>query len=87
MERRVTAFLDPVIDEDVHMLLPEGIPGSGNIAKPQNGLYELKEALRLWYQDTNCFLISQGIIVPGRLDSAYQTEHRQLLQNIPPPLC
>ena len=46
----VTAFLNPEIDEDVYMVLPEGIPSTGTVVKLKKALYGLKTAPRLWYQ-------------------------------------
>ena len=56
----VTAFLNPEIDEDVYMILPEGIPDAGTIVKLRKALYGLKTAPRLWNQEINGFLISLG---------------------------
>ena len=53
----VTAFLNPEIDEDVYMILPEGIPGAGTIVRLKKALYGLRTAPRLWHQEINGFLI------------------------------
>ena len=43
----VTTFINLAIDEDVHMILQEGIPGAGTIAKLKKALYGLKTTPRL----------------------------------------
>ena len=58
----VTAFLNPAIDEDVHMIRPERIPVAGTIVKLKNALDGLKTAPRLWRQDINDFITSLGLM-------------------------
>ena len=61
----VTAFLNPRIDrENVYMNLPPGLEWLDPRFSPLSvvllliALYGLKQALRLWYEDTNRFLLS-----------------------------
>ena len=65
----VTAFLNPVLSEDVYMELPPGFEqldsdsdnDSDNIKrfiKLNKALYGLKQAPREWYADINSYLIS-----------------------------
>jgi len=64
----VTAFLNPVIDEDVSMELPEGIDWlKPTLRKPhttqcrlKKALYGLKQAPRLWFQHIDSFLRANG---------------------------
>jgi hypothetical protein len=60
---RVTAFLNPEVDDDdIHMTLPAGWPERLNtptiIVRLKKALYGLKQAPRLWYNDINTFLLS-----------------------------
>jgi transposase InsO family protein len=60
----VTAFLNPEIDGDVYMKLPEGIHSwsseipSNSVCKLRKALYGLKQAPRLWYKHIDAFLCS-----------------------------
>jgi len=53
----VTAFLNPPVEEDIYMNVPEGIEWleplfsteNGLICKLKKSLYGLKQAPRLWY--------------------------------------
>jgi hypothetical protein len=60
----VTAFLNPEIDGDVYMKLPQGIHSwrsdipPNSVCKLRKALYGLKQAPRLWYQHIDAFLQS-----------------------------
>lgn len=67
----VTAFLNPAVDGDVYMEVPQGleymdadhktqIPASTQVVKLRKALYGLKQAPRLWYQHIDHFLQSIG---------------------------
>jgi hypothetical protein len=60
----ITAFLNPSLDEEVYMELPEGIniaSASGGIqlvCKLRKALYGLKQAPRAWYIDIDTYLVN-----------------------------
>jgi len=60
----VTAFINPEIDDDIYMTLPERWPEGLNVPKIivrlRKALYGLKQAPRLWHDDINAFLLSLG---------------------------
>jgi Reverse transcriptase (RNA-dependent DNA polymerase) len=67
----VTAFLNPALQEEVYMELPEGytIPEGHTIPRSSGGkticrlrkcLYGLKQAPRAWYSDIDAYLSSIG---------------------------
>ena len=66
----VAAFLNPVVDEDIYMELPEGADWlesdktelSSTICKLKKALYGLKTAPRLWYRDIDTYLKLIGFI-------------------------
>jgi len=58
----VTAFLNPKVDGDVYMALPQGIEsGEPRVCKLRKSLYGLKQAPRLWYEHIDQFLRSLGL--------------------------
>jgi len=58
----VTAFLNPKIDDDVYMVVPQGIESGGSqVCKLRKSLYGLKQAPRLWYVHIDQFLRSLGL--------------------------
>jgi len=61
----VTAFLNPPVNHDIYMYLPEGInwldlsnPAGTTVCKLNKALYGLKAAPRLWYRHIDKFLLS-----------------------------
>ena len=61
----VTAFLNPEVDGDVYMAMPDGIeaPAGGPwVCKLRKSLYGLKQAPRLWYEHIDNFLRSLGLL-------------------------
>jgi histone deacetylase 1/2 len=61
----VTAFLNPKIDAEVYMQLPDGIEWleteshtTTGFLKLNKALYGLRQAPRLWYEEINNFLLS-----------------------------
>jgi hypothetical protein len=61
----VTAFLNPEIDEDyIYMTLPEGLQEGLNapqiIVRLRKAPYGLIHAPRIWHDDINVFLLSDG---------------------------
>jgi len=61
----VTAFLNPEVDGDVYMAMPNGVeaPAGGPwVCKLRKSLYGLKQAPRLWYEHIDNFLRSLGLL-------------------------
>jgi hypothetical protein len=58
----VTALLNPKIDDDIYMTLPEGWPESLNTPKIivtlRKALYGIKQAPQLWHDDNDAFLLT-----------------------------
>ena len=56
----ITAFLNPVLQEEVYMELPKGVGASASGGKLycrlKKSLYGLKQAPHAWYKDINAFL-------------------------------
>ena len=74
----VTAFLNPVLDQDdVYMLLPSGIQHinptlhESQIVHLCKALYGLKQAPRLWNKDVDRFLLSLGFVKSPAEPSLY----------------
>ena len=62
----VTAFLNPILQEEVYMEQPEGytvLSASGGklVCRLRKCLYGLKQAPRAWYKDIDAFLTSLGL--------------------------
>jgi len=58
----VTAFLNPKVDGDVYMALPQGIEADKlQVCKLRKSLYGLKRAPRLWYEHIDHFPRSLGL--------------------------
>ncbi|KAI0992824.1 hypothetical protein K3495_g15360, partial [Podosphaera aphanis] len=55
------AFLNPDLDVDLYMELPEGFKRENHIIQIKKGLYGLKQAAALWYDDVKAFLGTQGM--------------------------
>ena len=54
------AFLNLRIDADVYMMQPEGfIKDINMVCKLNKGLYGLKQASRLWYEDINQYITKE----------------------------
>jgi hypothetical protein len=65
----ITAFLNPVLQEEVYMELPEGIqPTSASASggklycRLKKSLYGLKQAPRAWYEDIDAFLTGTATV-------------------------
>jgi hypothetical protein len=60
----VTTFINPEIDDDIYMTLPEGWPEGVNapkiVVRIRKALYGHTQAPRLWYNDINACLLSLG---------------------------
>ncbi|MCH80680.1 retrovirus-related Pol polyprotein from transposon TNT 1-94 [Trifolium medium] len=58
------AFLHGDLQEDVYMLVPEGVtcPKSNQVCKLKKSLYGLKQASRKWYEKLSNLLITEGYI-------------------------
>ena len=82
----VTAFLNAPINDDIYMLLPEGIdwldpskPAGITACNQNKALYGLKEAPRPWYQHVDEFLLSIGIHKSVNNPNLYLTPDRELM--------
>lgn len=56
------AFLNPDLDTDLYMELPEGYKKKDKIILIKKGLYGLKQAAALWYDNVKAFLATQGLL-------------------------
>jgi hypothetical protein len=77
----VTAFLNPEIDGDVYLTIPQGFDwldenlsqqlSPTSTLKLRKALYGLKQAPRLWYQNINKFLKEIGFTPSGSDPNLY----------------
>lgn len=56
----VTAFLNPLLEEEVYMKKPKGYQSGGGVCRLQKALYGLRQAPRAWYMDFQHALESLG---------------------------
>lgn len=56
-----TAFLNPDLNIDLFMEMPKGFERDGHIILLRKGLYGLKQAAALWYDDVKATLASLGL--------------------------
>lgn len=56
-----TAFLNPDINVDLYMEMPKGFERDGYVIRLRKGLYGLKQAAALWYDDVKASLAQQGL--------------------------
>jgi hypothetical protein len=76
----VTAFLNPTVDEEVFMALPEGFewlqPGfaQNSVCRLRKALYGLKQAPRLWFKDIDAYLKSIDF-TPSEADQNVYISH------------
>ena len=82
----VTAFLNPPVNDEIYMSLPEGIdwldpnkPASATACRLNKALYGLKEAPRLWYRHIDEFLLSAGFRKSINDPNLYQSVDGELL--------
>jgi len=64
----VTACLGSQLEEEVYILLTEGILGSMRVASLNRSLYRLKQSPRCWYTTIDAFLIGEMGFHHGRFD-------------------
>ena len=59
-----TAFLNPMLQEETYMELPEGYhdEAEGKVYQLKKSMYGLKQVLRTWYSDIDQYLCSLGFI-------------------------
>jgi hypothetical protein len=83
----VTAFLNPKIEEEVFMDLPEGLDWldretfkqlKGGVCRLRKALYGLKQAPRLWFKDIDAFLRSIGFTPDDMEENLYYSESKLL---------
>lgn len=72
------AFLNPDLDIDLYMELPEGFKKENKIILIKKGLYGLKQAAALWYDDMKTFLETQGLL-PTEADVCLYTNKNKNL--------
>ena len=80
------AFLNPPVDGDIYMQLPEGVDWlepskltSKTVCKLNKALYGLKQALRLWYDHFNKFLQTIELYRSPNNCNLYIANDRKLL--------
>jgi len=83
----VTAFLNPKVDGDIYMALPQGI----DVDKPQvyklrMSLYGLKQAPHLWYEHIDHYLRSLGLERYEYDPNVYLSASTTLIDRTDPPL-
>jgi hypothetical protein len=83
----VTTFLNPEIDDNIYMTLPEGWPEGLNapkiIVRLRKALYGLKQAPRLRYNDINAFLLSLGFTQSSSDHTLYlRSDHIPILLHV-----
>ena len=82
----VTAFLNPPVNSNIYMCLPQGIewldpskPASISTCKLNKALYGLKEAPRLRYEHIDEFLLSAGFRKSSNDPNIYLSVDSELL--------
>lgn len=83
----VTAFLNPLVDEDIFMEAPEGIEWlesswsveNQQICKLKKSLYGLKQAPRLWYKHIDSFLHTLGFASTHSDSNIYISRSYQMI--------
>ncbi|KAI0992992.1 hypothetical protein K3495_g15192, partial [Podosphaera aphanis] len=55
------AFLNPNLNIELYMEMPRGFEKDGHVIRLQKGLYGLKQAAALWYDDVKTTLASLGL--------------------------
>ena len=56
-----TAFLNPDLKIDLYMELPKGFKEGNHVIRLRKGLYGLKQAAALWYDDARATLATLGL--------------------------
>jgi transposase InsO family protein len=54
------AYLAATLEEEIYMILPEGIDAAGQVCRLRKSLYGLKQAARTWNDRLTSFLASKG---------------------------
>jgi hypothetical protein len=84
----VTAFLNPSVDEEVYMALPEGFDwlepdlattAQNSVCRLRKALYGLKQALRLWFRDIYAYLRTIGFAPSDADQNLYVSQARQAI--------
>lgn len=71
-------FLNPDLDTDLYMEMPEGYKKEDKIILIKKGLYGLKQAAALWHDDVKAFFATQGLF-PTKSDLClYTNKNRNL---------
>ncbi|KAI0991395.1 hypothetical protein K3495_g16792, partial [Podosphaera aphanis] len=71
-----TAFLNPDLDIDLYMEMPKGFEKNGCVLQLRKGLYGLKQAAALWYDDAKATLARQGLF-PTVSDACLYTNRKK----------
>ena len=71
-----TAFLNPDLNIDLFMELPKGYEKDGYVIQLHKGLYGLKQAAALWYDDAKTTLAQLGLL-PTTSDVCLYTNHKR----------
>ncbi|KAI1002331.1 hypothetical protein K3495_g5871 [Podosphaera aphanis] len=72
------AFLNPDLDVDLYMEMPEGFKEEGHIIRIRKGLYGLKQAAALLYDDVKAFLATQDMFTATTHVCLYTNKERDL---------
>lgn len=73
-----TAFLNPDLDVDLYMEMPEGFKKENHIILIRKGLYGLKQAAALWYDDARSTLANLGLFPTISDVCLYTNKHKDL---------
>ena len=73
---QVITGLTAVTDIDLYMEMSEGFKKEGHIIRIRKGLYGLKQAAALWYDDVKAFLAKQGMF-PTTTDVCLYTNEKE----------
>lgn len=73
-----TAFLNPDLNIDLYMEIPQGFEKKNHIILLRKGLYGLKQAAALWYDDAKATLAAQGLFPTTSDVCLYTTKQKDL---------
>nr|ABW72074.1 TE3 [Blumeria hordei] len=73
-----TAILNPELNIDIYMEMPKGFEKKNHIILLRKGLYRLKQAAALWYDDAKATLATQGLYPTTSDVCLYTTKQKDL---------